>query len=244
MAKLTKAQAKAHTQACDLIHSDTPLNDDQKEFILNNWNEAATSLNTNSGAHFTPLDMASDVALEVCSDSTLLDLCAGIGVLGLSAVWRGRVKESDLTLIEYDPAYITVGKRLLPNANWIQADAFTLPDLNLGRFDTIISNPPFGSQVKISKKPPRYTGAEFDLAIIDLAADYTDHGVFILPANHSPFLYSGQRYFRPNPATKIKKFMEQTGHQLDCGLGIDTSIYRDDWKTTSIVCEVVVLYKD
>lgn len=186
--------------------------------------------------------MALDVALEIGGGGTLLDLCAGIGGLALATLWRGRVDEHDITCIERNPQYIKIGKRLLPEARWIEADAFTLPDLNLGLFDHIISNPPFG-HIPISTSPPRYKGKEFDLAIIDLAADYTDHGVFILPQSHSPFLYSGH-YFKPNPAPKITKFLKETGHSLDVGIGIDTSVYKKDWKTTNIVCEVVILNRN
>lgn len=243
MAKISKRQAKLHTQACDYLASDKPLTDDQKEFILENWNEAATSLNTDLGAHFTPLNMAMDVAFDVWGPK-VLDLCAGIGALSLAAVWRGQVNESDITLIEFNPSYIEVGRRLLPEARWIEADVFTLPSLGLGRFDTVVSNPPFGRHVKISTPPPRYTGGEFDLAVIDLASDYCDRGVFIVPQRHAPFRYSGQQCFRRDETGPVGKLIEQTGLHLDVGIGVDTSIYRDAWKTTSVTCEVVVMSGD
>jgi hypothetical protein len=126
MSKLTKAQAKAHQQACDLIASDRPLTDDEKEFVARNWNEAATHVNTTTGAHFTPVDMALDFSWDVYGPR-VLDLCAGIGVLGLACVWRQRVDEAQLVCVELNPDYVAVGKRLLPRATWICADALT-PD--------------------------------------------------------------------------------------------------------------------
>jgi hypothetical protein len=53
MAKLTKAQSKAHRQAEELLAKDV-LTLDEKAFVYENWNEAAPHDNTHSGAYFTP----------------------------------------------------------------------------------------------------------------------------------------------------------------------------------------------
>lgn len=237
MAKLTKAQAKTHQQACDLIASDKPLTEDEKEFVARNWNEAANHVNTTTGAHFTPVDMALDFSWDVYGPR-VLDLCAGIGVLGLACVWRQRVDEADLVCVELNPDYVAVGKRLLPRATWICADAFTLPMLGLGRFDTIIGNPPFG-KVSKSAKGPRYTGADFELCLLDLAADHAEHLCFIVPQMSAPFQLSGRSGFGRAPNAKTEQFREQTGLVLDPGVGVDTALFKDEWKTTSIVCEIV-----
>ncbi len=42
MSKLTKAQAKAHQEACDLLQKDV-LTLDEKWFVLENWQESATT---------------------------------------------------------------------------------------------------------------------------------------------------------------------------------------------------------
>lgn len=237
MAKLTKAQAKSHSEACALIDLERPLTGDEKEFVARNWNEAANHVNTLSGAHFTPIDMALDFSLDVWG-GRVLDLCAGIGLLGLACVWRRCVAEENLVCVELNPDYIAVGKRLLPKATWICADAFALDWAILGRFDTIISNPPFG-KVSRTAKGPRYTGSDFELCLMDMAADHADRLVFIVPQMSSPFKYSGRPHYERLGNEKTDRFFEQTGLFLECSTGIDTSIYKDEWKTTSIVCEVV-----
>lgn len=238
MAKLTKAQAKAHAEACAILAKPGELTDNEKEFVARNWNEAANNLNTIAGAHFTPFDLAMDFAFDV-GGHRILDLCAGIGLLGLAAVFRREIKEEGLTCIEINPDYIAVGKRLLPKATWIQADAFDLPKLNLGHFDNIISNPPFGRSAVKTGSGPRYTGPDFDLTLLDLAADHADFLTFLLPQSNSPFLYSGQRYYQRNTSGKGFDFEQQTGFHLVAGAGVDTVLYRDQWKTVSVTCEIV-----
>ena len=51
MAKLTKAQSKAHLQAEQLLQKDI-LTLDEKIFVYENWNEAALHDNTRAGAFF------------------------------------------------------------------------------------------------------------------------------------------------------------------------------------------------
>ena len=86
MAKLTKKQTMAHEQAVDILKKDV-LTDDDKEFVFNNWHEAANHNNGANGAFFTPLDMAWDFALDV-PGTKIIDLCAGIGVLAYTAMCR------------------------------------------------------------------------------------------------------------------------------------------------------------
>ena len=240
MAKLTKAQAKQHAAAVAILAKDGPLTADEKEFVARNWNEAADHLNTIAGAHFTPFDLAMDTALDVGGDR-LLDLCAGIGILGLAAVFRGKVREQDLVCIEINPAYVAVGKRLLPEATWITADAFAFPSLNLGRFDCIMSNPPFGKSATKTGSGPRYTGPDFDLALLDLAADHADWLIFIMPQGNCGFQYSGRHYYERPKTGKGPAFEAQTGLYMECGIGIDTSLFRNDWKTVSVTCEIVTV---
>lgn len=243
MSKLTKAQAKAHQQAQALIDNGRALTDDEKEFIARNWNEAATEINTILGAHFTPFDLALDFAWD-CHGPKLLDLCAGIGVLGLAAVFRQRVLEENLVCIEINPRYIEIGKRLLPKARWIQADAFQFPGLGLGCFDCIMSNPPFGKSAKKTGQGRFYNGPDFDLALLDLASDHASIAVFILPQNNAAFRLSGQRCFERRKEGKGYEWQKITGLNMEPGIGIDASCYCDDWKTTSVNVEIVSIYAD
>jgi predicted RNase H-related nuclease YkuK (DUF458 family) len=41
---------------------------------------------------------------------------------------------------------------------------------------------------------------------------------------------------------KVQKFIRETNFEYLFNLGIDTSVYRDDWKGVSPVCEIVDFY--
>jgi hypothetical protein len=230
MTKLTKEQSKRHQRAMDLVNSDRALTWEDKWFVLENYHESQGQLNTLAGAFFTPPGLARDAAIEVVGNS-VVDLCAGIGGLAFACQQPGR----EITCVEQCEEYVKVGKRLLPDANWIWADVFTA---ELGRFDTAISNPPFGA-IKGDKFNGKYSGSQFEYKVIERASQIADYGVFILPQMSAPFRYSGERNFREEETDKCRKFGEQTGIVMTPNCGIDTSIYVSEWKGVSPICEVV-----
>ena len=63
MAKLTKAQRKAHAEAEAILTKDK-ISDDERDFVFRNWHEGATHENGGAGAFFTPFDLACDFALD------------------------------------------------------------------------------------------------------------------------------------------------------------------------------------
>lgn len=237
MSRLSKAAIKAHDEAVALLTKDR-LDDDEREFVLDNWQESANHVNSAAGAFFTPSALGSDAALflGLYSGGKVIDLCAGIGCLALSTWWRwgGRSMPLDLTCVEVNPAYVEVGRKLLPEARWICASVDSLP-ADIGRFDAAISNPPFGKTAKI--KGPRYSG-EDDLAVVDIASDLADYGVFILPAMSVPFQYSGKPTYRERPSPKYERFSVATKIALTCE-SIDCEVYREAWRGVSPSVEVV-----
>lgn len=238
MAKLTKAQRKAHAEAEAILTKDT-LTEDERDFVFHNWHEGATFENGAAGAFFTPYDLASDFAIDAGS-GRVIDLCAGIGGLAYHVAQRGRWDSrsaTELTCVEINPRYVEIGRKLVPQARWINADVFDWRSLDLGRYDHAIANPPFG-RVRRSGSGPRYRGAEFEFHIIDIAAELADLGAFIIPQMSSSFRYSGAPYFDRLKSGKGRDFEAQTGFEMDGGVGIDTSIFRDQWKDTAITCEV------
>ncbi len=231
MTKLTKEQSKQHQRAMELVHSDRALSLDDRWFVLENYHESQGQLNTLAGAFFTPPGLARDTSIEVVGNR-VVDLCAGIGGLAFACQQPGR----EITCVEQCEEYVKVGRRILPDANWIHADVFTA---GLGQFDTAVSNPPFGA-IKGDKFEGKYTGGQFEYKVIESASRIAAYGVFILPQMSAPFRYSGERNFRREETDKAKKFREQTGIELHPSCGIDTSMYVSDWKGVSPVCEVVV----
>lgn len=239
MAKLTKAQSKAHNQACELLAKDI-LTEDDKEFVFRNWNESANHINGSAGAFFTPHDLAFDFAFDVAGPR-IIDLCAGIGMLSYAVqrrhVWRYEAAP-EIVCIEANADYVAVGKKLLPEATWLHADVFDVMSLGLGRFDWAISNPPFGA-IKRTKNAPRYSGNDFEFHVIDIASHLADNGTFIVPQMSAGFNYSGRPSYERQKDGRAFSFQEMTGLYFEAGCGVDTSFYLKEWKGVSPMCEIV-----
>lgn len=250
MSKLSKAQAKAHQKACDLLKQET-LSEDDKFFVLENWQESAKHINTIAGAFFTPVGLARDLAIEVNPGSRIIDLCAGIGAL--SFFCSGTWKQSEIVCVELNPEYAAVGMKIVPEARWIVGSVFNLPD-DVGHFDFAIGNPPFGATPR-DAKGPRYTGKDFELHVIDVASDLADFGVFIVPQMTAGFKYSGcpnggwpetikdglGSGFTECKTDTHERLLAQAGIVLGPSCGIDTSIYQRDWHGVSVKTEIVTI---
>lgn len=236
--KLTKNQIKLHDQATKLLEKET-LTFDDKWFVLENWQESANHVNGKAGAYFTPPYFARDFSIDCYQRGKIVDICAGIGALSFALLnkidWDNNRPE--ITCIEINPAYVEVGKKILPEANWVCADIFEVWQ-DLGQFDSAISNPPFG-RISGAGKAPSYIGAEFEYKIIDIASHISKYGTFIIPQNSAPFRFSGVQCFEEYKTNKYERFFDQTSLLLEPGCGIDTTYYRDDWHGVAPICEVV-----
>lgn len=243
MSRLTKRAAARHRRACDLVALDRALTEDEKEFVLTHWHETADASSTLDGAYFTPLDLASTLRFHVHGDR-VINLCAGIGRLAwgcrekLIRAWERRPPR-EFVCVEKNPLYVAVGRKVLPEAEWITGDVLTVLEMNPGRFDTAIANPPFG-RIARTGQGPRYRGRQFEYHVIDIAADLARRGAFIVPQASAPFRYSGQPRFERVNNPEVARFEAQTGIRLEPNLGIDTSFCDDQWHGASPVTEVVV----
>ncbi|MFC5911722.1 methyltransferase [Streptacidiphilus monticola] len=242
---LSKDEAKAHRQACQLLALRRELTEDEREFVLDNWHEAANPGRRLDGAFFTPGDLAFDLRLEI-GGTRVLDLCAGIGRLAWAArdLWVRRWENQpprELVCVERNPDYVAVGRKVLPEARWICADVLDLTAMaaELGRFDTVVANPPFGRIDRGGKNAPGYTGARFEFHVIAVAAQFGRRGVFLLPQTSAPFQLSGRNYHRRVPNRDCEQFTQATGIELHAGVGIDTTAYPD-FRNTAVRTEVVV----
>ena len=241
--KLTMAAAKAHQRACDLIATQRRLSVGEQEFVLRHWQESQTSITvtTLAGAFFTPLDLAKDVALHVSGAVRLIDLGAGIGALAWAAYRKmiaGHMSPPpvEIVCVERNPEYVAVGRRVLPEAEWICADLFALPT-DIRGFDVAISNPPFGRTPR-SGRGPRYTGRYAEYHVIDVAADLARRGVFVVPQTSAPFRYSGTPDHRWERSAEYLRFTRQTGIAFKFNCGIDTATYTG-WRGVRPAVEIV-----
>jgi predicted RNA methylase len=251
MAKLTKKQAQAHEEACQLLSQDV-LTFEDKIFVLENWQESAKHINSIAGAFFTPSDLARDFSIEV-GHGRVIDLCAGIGSLAFWAMEQNIRSGIEIVCVELNPDYVEVGKKIVPEATWINGSVFELPN-NIGHFDFAIGNPPFGATPR-DNASPRYSGREFELHVIDIASDIADYGAFIIPQNTAPFRFSGcpnggwpqtikngvGNGYYDCPTKMHENLLKQTGIQLDPSCGLDTDQYRDQWHGVSVKTEIVTV---
>jgi predicted RNA methylase len=173
--------------------------------------------------------LARDFSLE-CHKENVIDLCAGIGMLSFCVNDFGNGE--GFTCIEINPEYVEIGKKILPKANWIQADVLSDEMVSLSGFELAISNPPFGNISGVGN---------FEYAVIETAAKIAKYGVFILPQRSTPFKFSGNQGFERQKSPKYERFVKKTGIEFEFNCGIDTSICLNEWKGVSPLCEIVLV---
>ena len=92
-------------------------------------------------------ELAIKKALFLNQDPRILDLCTGSGCIGLAVA--SRVKDARVTLADISREALAVAKKnitaqhLSARVKCVQADALGAPAAFLGKFDMIISNPPY-----------------------------------------------------------------------------------------------------
>lgn len=244
--KLSKAELKVQKEVKTILEKDV-LSFEDKEFIYENFHPGTIADITTDSAYFTPLDMAYDFGLFCCRYGVCVDMCAGIGGLSFAAKTRdfyeNRIKYS--ICIERNPRFIEIGKKLLPEAVWLQGDIF---DKGLwdeivstyGAVDCIYSNPPFGKVTKTGADRSwlNYKGADLDMAAIEVGLFHTNNVSMILPAGSVSFRYSGRPYYEELENRKINKLKKDIGEFYMSNPGIDTTVY-DKFKGTKITVEYV-----
>lgn len=239
MAKLSKAELAAHRAAVALLESGRPLSLDDCHQVLEYWHEGAGGDQTAAGAFFTPCDMASDLLFEMPHHGTFVDLCAGTGRLAYLAGGQGRFEPhrySRIVCVERNPAYVAVGKRVLPDAEWICGDVLD-PAVRrqIGQVDFAISNPPFGAITKSEHRAPRYHGQQFDLAVCDVAAAVAPSCWAIVPQSRARWDYRGNR----QESRHADAFLQATGLDFWRFSSLDPAHYRPDWRGTAPAVEIV-----
>lgn len=253
MAKISRDALRRHDAACALLALDRPLNADEISQVIDDWHEGAGHANSRMGAHFTPYGLGVSMAVEAETKGRVLDLCAGIGTLSHAHwqhmhAWASTPTEGQemYTLVEMNPDYAAVARRLLPGAEIIVGSVFDpvlIAELRSRNFDVAISNPPYGRYNAANGKGPRYTGSDCHYAVIDVASEVARRGVFLIPQTATPFRYSGQQGMSMAEADDRKaydRFSAQTGIEFEFNSGIDTDYHKDEWRDVSIRVEVVL----
>ena len=108
-------------------------------------------------------------ALFLDSNPRILDLCAGSGCIGLAIATR--VKDAKVTLADISRDAMAVAKKnitaqkLSGRVSCVQADALQDPALFLGKFDMIVSNPPYITTREMRELPVSVKRYEPHLAL-------------------------------------------------------------------------------
>lgn len=247
---------------------------DKIEYIYENYDPSMDDNVTERGVFFTPIGLAQDFNIFTHKSGHIVDVCSGIGMLSYKllcyAYYSNHIES--LTLIEYNPKFTEIAKRLISplsaynsdnrivNINFITADAYaketwgnvisSLPLSANGKFNLMISNPPYG-KLPASEKSKYYDHLKYlserELMAVELCTKYAKHGQFIMPPSSCECIFSGRPYYERRPSSKVDRLRKALGEDVFFHMeidGIDCSIYRDEWKNTKITTEVVSINLD
>ena len=113
--------------------------------------------------------LAINQAIFLPTDPRVLDLCTGSGCIGLAIA--SRIKDARVTLADISKDALAVAKKniainkLNGRVNAVQADALGAPPAFLGKFDMIVSNPPYITGAEMAELPDSVKKYEPHLAL-------------------------------------------------------------------------------
>lgn len=114
-------------------------------------------------------DLAIKKALFLNAAPRILDLCTGSGCIGLAIAHR--VKDARVTLADVSVEAIAVAKKNIAlqkvtgRVSCVKADALSQPPAFLGKFDMIVSNPPYITTDEMEQLPQSVKCYEPHLAL-------------------------------------------------------------------------------
>ena len=161
-------------QLAERILADEPL-----AYVLGEWEFYGMTLLVNPNVLIprddtcAVTDLAIQQALYLGDNPRILDLCTGSGCIGLAVA--SRVKDAKVTLADISRDALQVarknisGQKLSNRVTCVQANALEAPPSFLGKFDLIVSNPPYITTAEM-KELPRSV-AEFEPKIALLGGD-------------------------------------------------------------------------
>lgn len=139
------------------------LNQEPLPYILGEWEFYGLPLHVNNHV-LIPRDdtvavatLAINRAIFLDHDPRILDLCTGSGCIGLAIA--SRVKDARVTLADISKDALAVAKKniarhkLSGRVSCVQADALSTAPAFLGKFDMIVSNPPYITGPEMAQLP-------------------------------------------------------------------------------------------
>lgn len=166
----TEAVCEAMEQAVARILGGEPL-----AYVLGEWEFYGLKLYVDKNV-LIPRDDTCAVAslaikkgLFLNQNPRILDLCTGSGCIGLAVA--SRVKDAKVTLADISREALAVAKKNIAankmsgRVSCVQADALGKPAAFLGKFDLIVSNPPYVTAEEMEQLPPSVKEHEPHLAL-------------------------------------------------------------------------------
>ena len=114
-------------------------------------------------------DLAIQQALFLSDNPRILDLCTGSGCIGLAIA--SRVKDAKVTLADISRDALQVAKKnitaqkLSGRVTCVQVNALEEPPVFLGKFDLVVSNPPYITTEEMKELPDSVAAFEPHLAL-------------------------------------------------------------------------------
>lgn len=207
--KITKQESKLHDEAMAILSLTRKLEYDDIEFVYKNFNPMAENNVGKGGIFFTPLELAEEFAVYSGNDGDLIDFAAGIGILSWTAIrHRGNyAKPRRHVAVELSHSFVEIGKKLLPEVEWIEGDIFNWEQMEkLGEFNAAISNPPYGHVKSVGGDWMKNKG-DGQTRTVEMIARMTYCGGYIIaPSMFSDYDLDRREYKNPLPSSKIKFF--------------------------------------
>lgn len=174
---LANPEYSVNEAACRELEAQTQriLHDEPLAYVLGEWEFYGLELYVEPSVLIPRDDTCAAVALAIEAalyfgeNPRILDLCTGSGCIGLALA--DRVKDARVTLADISKDALAVAKKntarnkLSGRVSCVQANALESPPAFLGRFDMIVSNPPYVTTQQMAQLPPSVKDYEPHLAL-------------------------------------------------------------------------------
>lgn len=167
----------ANQECCDAMAAavDRVLSGEPLAYVLGNWEFYGLPIQVTPDV-LIPRDdtcavttLAIENALFLGTSPRILDLCTGSGCIGIAVA--SRVTDAKVTCADVSKEALAVAKKnvaankLSARVTCVQADALRKPSAFLGKFDMIISNPPYITTQEMQQLPDSVKNYEPHLAL-------------------------------------------------------------------------------
>ena len=144
-------------------------------YVLGQWEFYGMTLSVNNNVLIprddtcAVADLAIKQSLFLDTTPRIMDLCTGTGCIGLAIA--SRVKDAKVTLADISREALAVAKKnvtdlkLSARVSCVVADALGEPPAYLGKFDLIVSNPPYITEKEMEELPHSVKAYEPHLAL-------------------------------------------------------------------------------